>query len=204
MNMRLTLIRHGRPDEQHPTRANDPPLLEEGWAQARAAADLLMNDGVTAIIASPLQRAYQTAQPLAERLRLPITVIDGWAEADRGALRYRSTDTLRAQGEGEWQKFLADPVRYCGADPVAFKAAVLGALEASLPDPSLPEAHVAVFTHGLPINTVLANILGLPRIIHFAPYYASFNRLRRTEGGRLAVVSVNETGHLALKAQSPV
>ena len=83
--MRLILVRHGRPDEDDAETPNDPPLNADGWRQARAAARLLRSEGVTRIIASPLRRARQTAEPLAERLGLPIETIDHWAEADRGA-----------------------------------------------------------------------------------------------------------------------
>ena len=82
-------------------------------------------EGVTRIVASPLQRARQTAEPLAERLGLSIKTIEDWAEADRGSIRYRSTETLRAEGGDAWSRFLADPIGYLGGDPAIFRAAVL-------------------------------------------------------------------------------
>ena len=82
--MRLILIRHGRPDEGETETPHDPPLNAEGQTQAHAVARLLESEGVTRIVASPLQRAQQTATPLASRLGLPIETIDLWAEADRG------------------------------------------------------------------------------------------------------------------------
>src|SRR6185295_9702874 len=115
--------------------------------------------GIDRIVTSPLLRARQTAEPLAERLGLPLEVVDGWAEADRNLPLYRSVETLRAQGEGEWQRFLDDPVRYVGGDPQAFRAAVLGALEA-LVSGGPRDAHVAVYSHGLAINVVLSHALG--------------------------------------------
>ena len=131
--MKLILVRHGRPNETDPEKPNDPPLNLDGWRQARAAADLLSGEGVTRIIASPLLRARQTAAPLAERLGLAVDIIEGWAEADRGAQRYRSTETLRAEGQAAWAEFLRDPIRYLGSDPETFKANVLSALRASAP-----------------------------------------------------------------------
>ena len=126
--MRLILVRHGRPDEGDLDSPNDPPLNADGWRQARAAANLLASEPITRIVASPLLRAQQTARPLAERLGLPIDTIEGWAEADRRASRYRSTETLRAEGGEAWGRFLQDPIRYLGAEPDAFRAGVLGAL----------------------------------------------------------------------------
>lgn len=191
--MRLTLVRHGRPDEDDAARPQDPPLRADGRRQAQAVADLLADEGVTRIITSPMQRASQTAQPLSARLGLPALTVDGWAEADRHLDRYRSTETLRALGGGEWGRFLADPVRYLGHDPERFTADVMAALQQSLAAPD--DAHVVVFTHGLPINVVLSSVLGLERIIHFQPGYGSVTRLLARGPDRIGILSVNETGH---------
>ena len=196
--MRLTLVRHGRPDEDDTTRPHDPPLRADGRRQAQAVAALLADEGVTRIVTSPMQRARETAEPLAARLALPAQIVDGWAEADRHLDRYRSTETLRALGDAEWARFLADPVRYLGHDPVLFMADVMGALQQSLAAPD--DAHVVVFTHGLPINVVLSSILGLERIIHFQPGYGSVTRLRARGADRIGILSVNESGHHRVNA----
>lgn len=192
--MRLILIRHGRPDERDLTTPNDPPLDEDGQRQARAAANLLASEGITRIVASPLLRARQTAIPLAERLGLPIVTLEGWAEADRRASRYRSTETLRAEGGDAWARFLSDPVRYLGADPDEFRAAVLAAMHETTASEA-PESRVAVFTHGLPINIALSHALGLTTITNFLVGYGSVTRMRRRDDGGYGVSSVNETGH---------
>ena len=192
--MKLVLVRHGRPDEEVIERPHDPPLRADGWRQAHAVAALLAREGITHIIASPLLRAQQTARPLAERLGLPIQTLEGWAEADRHVARYRSTETLRAQGDAEWQRFLSDPVRYLGDDPVRFRADVLGAFAVSV-EKGGPDGHVAVFAHGLPINVVLSQALGLDRITHFKVGYGSVTRLHVCDAQGVGVVSVNEGGH---------
>jgi broad specificity phosphatase PhoE len=202
--MKLTLVRHGRPDEDNTERPHDPPLRADGLRQAQAVAALLASEGVTRVVTSPQLRARETAAPLAARLGLSPDILDGWAEADRHLARYRSTETLRALGDTEWGRFLADPVRYLGHDPLRFQADVLGALQQVLGGPA--DGHVLVFTHGLPINVVLSHILGLERIIHFQPGYGSVTRLRTgasdAQGGmqRIGIVSVNETGHHRLPA----
>ncbi len=204
--MRLLLVRHGRPDEGHPVHAQDPPLRADGRAQAEAVAALLARESITHVVSSPLRRARETAEPLAQRLRLPVQVIDGWAEADRHLDRYRSTETLRGQGPAEWVRFLADPVRYMGGEPDRFRAEVLAALaetmalEAAAGSP----ARVAVFTHGLPINLVLSHALGLPRLTHFPPHYGSLTRLHGRRPDALNVVSVNETAQRWLSATAPL
>jgi broad specificity phosphatase PhoE len=192
--LRLILVRHGRPNEVDSETPSDPSLNADGWRQARAVAKLLATEGVTRIVASPMLRAQQTAQPLAERLGLGIDTVEGWAEADRGAHRYRSTETLRAEGGEAWQKFLADPIRYLGADPETFRAGVLAALHATASAYDRA-ARVVVFTHGMPVNIVLAHALGLDSITSFLVGYGSVTRLRRRENGGYGVSSVNETAH---------
>jgi 2,3-bisphosphoglycerate-dependent phosphoglycerate mutase len=192
--MRLILVRHGRPNEGDRDSPNDPPLDSDGWRQATAAAKLLTSEGITRVVSSPLLRAQQTATPLAERLGMRIETIEGWSEADRRASRYRSTETLRAEGGEAWARFLQDPVRYLGAEPDAFRGGVLEALHATAAREN-KASRVAVFTHGLPINVVLSHALGLTSITHFLVAYGSVTRLRRHDDGGYGVSSVNETGH---------
>lgn len=61
----------------------DPPLNDKGQAQAEAAAkDIEKEDyGVTRIVSSPLLRAVQTADIIAEHLNLPV-------EQDRGLISW--------------------------------------------------------------------------------------------------------------------
>lgn len=177
--MKLALVRHGRPDEGNAERPHDPPLHKEGWRQAHAVARLLAGEGITRVASSPLLRALQTAQPLAQRLGLPVEEIEGWAEADRHLDRYVSLETLRSRGEAEWQRFLKDPISYLGGDPVAFCVMTVATLDRMIAE-SGPQAHVAVFTHGLPINIVLSRVLGLERIAHFQPGYGSITACARS------------------------
>ena len=193
--MKLVLVRHGRPDEEDRECPHDPPLRADGRAQAHDVAKRLAQENITRIISSPMTRALQTAEPLAKRLGLAIETVDGWAEADRHVDRYRSTETLRALGESEWSRFLEDPIAFFGGDAAAFRGGVLGALNSTIGE-LRSDAHIAVFTHGLPINVVLSHALGLPRLVHFSPGYASMTRLRALPGGAIGVASVNERNHL--------
>jgi broad specificity phosphatase PhoE len=195
--MKIILVRHGRPDENDAGNPGDPSLNADGQWQAEATARLLSLEAIDRIIASPLRRARLTAEPLARQLGRAVDVIDGWAEADRFSARYRSTETLRNLGDEEWQRFLRDPIRYLGGDPDRFKADVLGALSAVARD-GHPKQTAAIFTHGMPINVVLSQALGLNGFVHFLPGYGSITRLRLRSDGGIGIVSINESGHHAL------
>ncbi len=67
--MRIIFVRHGEPDYEHDC------LTETGRAQARAAAERLSGEGITAIYSSPNGRARETASFTAEKLGLPVTVL---------------------------------------------------------------------------------------------------------------------------------
>jgi broad specificity phosphatase PhoE len=56
-------------------------LSANGRMMATAAADYFQGRPVTAVFASPLERAQETAQPVADRLGLPITTDDSLIES---------------------------------------------------------------------------------------------------------------------------
>lgn len=73
----LYLIRHGRPvhDPSIPyLLPPGPPLSEQGRAEAVGAAAFLADRGVERLFVSPFARTAQTADVLAERLGVPITL----------------------------------------------------------------------------------------------------------------------------------
>ena len=64
----------------------DVELTALGREQARLAAKALAGAPITAIYASPLRRARETAQPIAEALGLPVTILEEIAERNWGDL----------------------------------------------------------------------------------------------------------------------
>lgn len=86
---RLLLLRHGQTElsvhRRYSGRGN-PALTEVGRRQADAAARYLaQRGGISAVFASPLQRAYDTAAAAAKALGLDVTVDDDLIETDFGA-----------------------------------------------------------------------------------------------------------------------
>ena len=80
-------LRHGETDWNAKDLAQgnvDIPLNENGKAQARAAALLLRNRGITSIVCSTLGRARTTAEIVCETLSLPVDYDDQLREAAYG------------------------------------------------------------------------------------------------------------------------
>jgi broad specificity phosphatase PhoE len=79
---RMILMRHGQSEFNRLFSATkrdpgivDPPLTDEGHAQAKAAAAALTQGArISRIVVSPYTRALQTAAPLARALCVPVTV----------------------------------------------------------------------------------------------------------------------------------
>ena len=71
------LVRHGEVDNPGGILYGRLPgfrLSEDGQMMAKAAADFLAGRDVTVLRSSPLERAMQTAEPIAEQLGLPIEI----------------------------------------------------------------------------------------------------------------------------------
>jgi broad specificity phosphatase PhoE len=195
--MQFILIRHGKPFEDSVRWPSDPPLCPLGEQQAECTAARLAREGITRIVASPMKRAYATAQPLAEKTGLPIQVVEGIAEVDNSnGARYISVETLKADPP-RWRAFLADPIRFLGGDPETFQRSILNSFSTLIQDGhgQKPGQKVAIFTHGLPINILLAHVLGLSSITNFIPRYGSITRLGGRDIRSMLVFSINETTH---------
>jgi phosphohistidine phosphatase len=83
--MIVYLLRHAEAGEA--PRDEERELTDHGRAQAAAVAAGIrwLDLGITAIISSPLPRARQTAQPVADALDLALETADGLATGQRPA-----------------------------------------------------------------------------------------------------------------------
>jgi broad specificity phosphatase PhoE len=84
----VVLVRHGQTASSkrlaYSGRA-DIALTAEGREQARAAAEQLAGTGVDAVFTSPLSRARDTAQAIANATGTPLTVDERLTEVDYGS-----------------------------------------------------------------------------------------------------------------------
>ncbi|HEU0337127.1 MAG TPA: histidine phosphatase family protein, partial [Gaiellaceae bacterium] len=84
----VLLARHGETDWNREGRFQghaDPPLNDLGRAQARELADRLAREPLAAVYASPLRRAYETAEIVAATHDLPLRSVAGLREVDVGS-----------------------------------------------------------------------------------------------------------------------
>ncbi|MCP5058662.1 MAG: histidine phosphatase family protein [bacterium] len=193
--MELVLIRHGLPIRQeNPEGAPaDPPLSEEGKAQAEAAAQWLALERFDALYASPLLRARETAAPLARLQGLAIEIEPGVIELDHESERYVPLEELKAEDPEAWKAMLTAE-GYGGVDLPAFRVRVVAALETMID--RHPGGRVAVACHGGVVNAWASHLLQLEEPLFFEPAYTSVSRFIAASTGERSIRSLNETGHL--------
>jgi probable phosphoglycerate mutase len=196
--MDLLLIRHALPVRiEGGDGPADPELSDEGWRQAGALAAWLADEAIDAMVASPLQRAQETAEPLASLLELEVSTVEGLAEFDRNAPWYIPIEELKAADDPRWHAMLAGD---WDLDPVEFQRSVVEAVDGIIADN--PGRTVAAVCHGGTINAYLAAVLGLDQLMFFVPDYTSVSRVRASRSGPRSLVTLNETAHLRF-AQRP-
>jgi broad specificity phosphatase PhoE len=96
----ILLARHGQTSENAAGRIlgrRDPPLSEQGRADAAALGRALAGEGLRAVWASPLRRARETAEIAAAHLGLETVVLHDLAESRRGGWEGRTYAELAAQ-----------------------------------------------------------------------------------------------------------
>ena len=194
--MELLLIRHALPIRREvEVGAADPELSEAGHAQAQHLADYLASEELHAIYASPMMRAQQTASPLAERLGLAVSLVEGVAEYDRNSPEYIPVEELKATNDPRWQQMLENTWDNKEETQDEFDARVFESVEAIVADHG--GHNVAVVCHGGVINSYLARILGTPTSRgFFYPNYTSIHRIVAARTGQRQIISINETWHL--------
>jgi probable phosphoglycerate mutase len=107
---KICLIRHGETDWNAELRIQghrDLPLNATGLAQARSLAGRLAERRFAAIYSSDLERARQTAQPLAMAQELPVRIEAALRERNFGCCEGRTREEIRA-ADATVAKMLAD------------------------------------------------------------------------------------------------
>lgn len=193
--MQLLLIRHALPSNvQTDDGPADPPLTEEGRAQAARLPEALAPYRITRMFSSPQRRARETAEPLATHRGLAVEQIEDLAEYDYGLDHYLTIDAARELAPDSYARIRAGHLpEFVDAD--IFRRRVLDAFDAVVASCEHPET-VAIVAHGGVINVLFEHILGLDRPLTFPIDYASISRILVSRTGERRVGSINETGHV--------
>lgn len=106
----ILLARHGETDDNVPPQRVqgwiDVSLNERGRTQARALADAVRARGITVLYSSHLARARETAQIVADALRIEVVVDERLAESYRGTWEGRVIEDIACEEPDTWRAWL--------------------------------------------------------------------------------------------------
>jgi len=160
----ILLIRHGENDlvgKSLAGRLLGVHLNDRGRQQAEAIAEQLSKAPIKALYSSPLERAMETAQPLAERLGMDIQIKPGLIEVDYGEWEGKTFQQLKRLKL--WKTVQTNPaeVRFPGGESLQ-EAQQRGCDEIEI----LANSHqqkdvIACVTHSDIIRLCAAHFLGM-------------------------------------------
>ena len=171
------LVRHGQTDWNLAGRwqgqaADAPPLNDAGKAQALSLQGQIKNIPISAIYASDLLRARQTAELLAEPLGLPVILEPRLREMNLGAWEGMLSDEIKARYPHELAERSRDPVHTQapgGESPLQVAARVIAA--ANEIGVRHRDETVMIVAHGVPLAvlTCLSRDIPMERLYEFVP-----------------------------------
>ncbi|MDX9992829.1 MAG: histidine phosphatase family protein [Anaerolineales bacterium] len=183
------LIRHGENDYVRagklPGRVAGIHLNERGQAQAAALGDSLKDAPLAAIYSSPLERALETAAPIAAGRGLEIESLPGLMDTDVG--QWQAAELKQLSKLPEWKTVQQAPSRFTfpgGESFLACQARMVAVFE-SLAQKHADDELLAVVFHADPVKLVLAYYLGMPldTFQRLGCDTASLSILRLAKGG---------------------
>ncbi len=202
----IVLVRHGQTPTtgvKLPGRAKGLHLSDVGQQQAAAVGERL--DAITtinAIYSSPLERARETAMPLAKRRNMPIRIDRGLLECEFGD--WTGSDLKDLYKLPEWSTVQRYPSGFRFPNGESFSemqtriVGALGALRAKHPGET-----VVCFSHADPIKAAVADALGthLDLFQRITISTCSVTAISYSSHGP-NVLTVNDTGALGKLAPS--
>lgn len=194
----VCFVRHGHTPTTGsilPGRAKGLHLSDTGKGQANGVAERLAKLGnITAVYSSPMERAKETAQPIAKSCGLRTRVRRGLIEADFGTWTGQKLSELRKLPEWEYVQNTPSTFRFpSGESFLEIQARMVGAIT-EIADNHRGEVVVAV-SHADTIKAAIASALGTPldlfQRIHISP--CSLSAVLFGQNGPM-VLAVNSTG----------
>ncbi|HLF75387.1 MAG TPA: histidine phosphatase family protein [Anaerolineales bacterium] len=161
MKKYLILVKHSLPEIVKNLPARECRLSDEGRKRAHHLAEQLCPFHPQGIVSSSEPKAKETAEIIAERLRLPVQVVDGLHEHDRSTTPFLSTEEFQAAVQEFFEKpdMLVFGSETADETHARFYRAVHSALE------SHPNETVVIVAHGTVISLFLSRLTGMSGLL---------------------------------------
>jgi broad specificity phosphatase PhoE len=161
---RLLLVRHGATaatQEDRFSGSTRAELSDEGRWQAARLGERLSRQNITAVYASPLSRALETARIVAGHCGLEPVARDGLQEIDHGHWEGMKREDVEREFGAEYAAWEADPFSFApagGESGVAVLARALPVIRDIVE--SHPGGRALVVSHKATLRLVLSSLLG--------------------------------------------
>ena len=201
---RLLLVRHGATtatEEDRFSGSSGAELSEQGQWQAARLGERLSRQSITAIYASPLSRALETARIIAGHCGLEPVTREGLREIGHGHWEGMKREEVERQFGAEYSAWEADPFTFApvgGESGVSVLARALPVIREIVA--AHPAGRVLVVSHKATLRLVLSSLLGFdPRgyrdRLEQSP--ACLNVVDFRDPVRVRLMLFNDTSHYA-------
>lgn len=206
MTTQILFIRHGETDWNRIKRIQghiDIPLASTGLAQAQRLARRMADEAkrgvrLDAIYSSDLQRAQQTAQPVADVLSLPLQLREGLRERSYGAFQGHDSDEIALRFPDEYAHWQTRDAGFAPPDGESLRTLYHRVLHAIEPLVAAhPGGRIACVAHGGVLDCVRRFACDLP--LDAPRNYPLLNTSVNTvdfDNGKATIVSWADVSHL--------
>lgn len=173
----IFLIRHGEDDNTRLGGWSDAGLSLAGIEQVKLATERIVrgNYHIRHIFSSDLPRAKETADIIAEKLRIGVTILREFRETNNGDLAGISKERFQAEYPGLYYSSLEWDQRYPnGESPKQFYDRIRKAWEVFKNKADSLNGDVLLVTHGGVIDVVLCIEDGIPYTNRFVSHKAAY------------------------------
>ncbi|MGI6097076.1 MAG: histidine phosphatase family protein [Dethiobacteria bacterium] len=198
----VILIRHGETawnQAQTFRGRKDIPLNAKGKEQAKKLADSLEGISLDGIYSSPLQRALQTAKPLAEKCNLNVVPMEAFNDLSFGEWEGLTRTEVEKRYPEAFRLWVESPQDYVCPGGESLEGARQRAKDGL---DNLLQKHdggtIAIVTHRVILKLLLLEALGLDnkKFWHLQQDNCALNVLKHDSRKGFTLVRFNETSHL--------
>lgn len=206
--MRLIIIRHGETlynIDHRLTGQDETPLSVTGEQQALAVGNYLATESLDCIVSSDLQRAYKTAQAIAQHHGLSVEKDPLLREHSLGVWQGKTMTEVQASDPETYRLWREDPLQYApgGGETLAqFRDRIAQAFQYWFE--RYPDGTVVWVAHAGVVGTTICLLLEIDptRRWQFHHDNASVTELRIAQS-RASLVRLNETAFLYTHSHIP-
>jgi broad specificity phosphatase PhoE len=159
------LVRHGRTGwnkEQIFRGHKDVPLDEVGREEARLVGDRLKGEGIRAVFSSPLSRARETAEAIAQFHKVEVEILAGLTDLHFGEWEGQSRQEVQGRYPDlyeQWQGAPHEVIFTGGEDLAAVSSRAMGAVKDIIN--RHPQEGVVLVSHRVVLKVLICALLGL-------------------------------------------